>query len=72
MQLNEWIDQVGGVDEAAAQLNESPRMVYSWYIFARAPRLMTAYSIVTHTEGAVDFNGIYQAVAEFKAAKSGG
>lgn len=59
MELNAWIDQVGGAVAAAVLLNEKPRTVISWYRFERAPSVLAAGRIVRLTAGAVDYNGIY-------------
>lgn len=63
MELNAWVDSVGGVEGAAEILKEKPRTVYSWYRMEKAPRLLSAMNIVAKTKGAVDYNGIYGPLA---------
>lgn len=64
MELNEWIDQQGGVAEAAEILGETKRTVSSWYYAERAPGLKSAVNIVRKSEHAVDFNSIYWPIAK--------
>ncbi|MNM21438.1 hypothetical protein D3C76_1633360 [compost metagenome] len=59
MELNEWIDSVGGHAKAAELLGEKPRTVYSWYRLERAPSFLAAVRIYTSSGRKVDFNGIY-------------
>jgi len=63
VELNDWIDEQGGVPEAAEKLGESKRAVASWYYAERAPGLKSAVNIVRKSEHRVDFNGIYWPIA---------
>lgn len=70
MNLNDWIDEQGGYEKAAATLGESKRTVASWYRFERAPSFTSALNILQTTRELVDFNGIYMPFADrAKAAK---
>lgn len=60
MELKDWITEVGGVEAAAALLEENERTVYSWFRLERAPSLKAACKIVRTSKWKVDFNGIYQ------------
>lgn len=73
VELNDWIDEKGGVTEAAVLLGESKRAVSSWYYAERAPGLKAAVNIVRKSEHRVDFNGIYWPIARtlFGLEKSG-
>ncbi len=66
MELNQWVDEVGGIESAAAILKEKPRTVYSWYRMERPPRLVSAMNIVIRSRYLVDFNGIYGPLAKAK------
>lgn len=68
MELNTWIDSVGGVDMAAELLKENRRTVYSWYRKEKAPRLSSSLNIVSKTHGEVDYNGIYGPLAAARVA----
>lgn len=68
MELGAWIENVGGVDEAAKLLKEKPRTVYSWYRQEKVPRLISAINIVAKTRGLVDYNGIYTPMARARVA----
>ena len=70
MELNHWIENVGGAGRAgkisveairvaASLLNEKPRTVQSWYRHERHPSFTSAANILLKSKGAVDFNGIY-------------
>lgn len=67
MDLSRWIDDVGGMDVAAALLGEKYRTVRSWYYLDRAPTAKAAGRIVKVAAGKVDYNGIY---APYVAAMS--
>lgn len=68
MKFNDWVDVVGGVENAAKVLEEKPRTVLAWYKGEKAPRIGKAFNIVIKTKDQVDFNGIYRPLAE-RAAK---
>ena len=81
MELNRWIETVGGsprpgkvsgkgVHIAAALLGETPRAVYSWYRQERIPSFSAGVNIILKTKGDVDWNGIYSPFAR-KLFKSG-
>ena len=74
MELNRWIESVGGTDQAgrlsleaaravASLLDEKTRTVQSWYRHERLPRFSSAANILLKSEGAVDWNGIYEPYA---------
>jgi hypothetical protein len=63
VELNEWIDAQGGVDEAAKTLGESRRAVASWYYAERAPKLKSAVNIIEKSGYLLDFNGILKPIA---------
>ncbi|MCO7217096.1 hypothetical protein [Halomonas sp. OfavH-34-E] len=64
MEFRQWVDEAGGIDEAAALLKEKPRTVYSWYRLEKTPRLEAALNIVIRSRHRVDFNGIYGPLAK--------
>ncbi|BBT82703.1 hypothetical protein H4G63_004502 [Salmonella enterica] len=68
MDLNTWIDSVGGIEKAAELLKEKPRTVYSWYRKEKAPRLSSSLNIVSKSRGEVDYNGIYGPLASARVA----
>lgn len=70
MELNSWIENVGGAAPAgrvgrarirlvAGLLGEKPRTVSSWYRKERIPGFAAAMNIMVKTRGLVDWNGIY-------------
>ena len=59
MELNEWMDSVGGYELAAELIGEKPRTAYSWYRMDRAPSFASAVAIIQASGWKVDFNGIY-------------
>lgn len=70
MELNQWIESVGGVTAAgklslaaiaavATLLEEEPRTVSSWYRKERRPSFTSGLNILSKSGGAVDWNGIY-------------
>lgn len=70
MELNQWIESVGGVTAAgklslaainsvASLLGEKPRTVMSWYRKERRPSFESGVKILIKSEGCVDWNGIY-------------
>lgn len=69
MELNKWIDEVGGYPEAAALLGENPRTVYSWYRMERVPSFLAAVNIIRVSGRKVDFNGIYYPVVRKRFAE---
>ena len=70
MELNAWIDELGGPETAAGLLKEKPRTVYSWYRFQKAPRIESALNIVLRTKGRVDYNGIYGPIAKSRVGEA--
>ncbi|MET4696988.1 hypothetical protein V5J34_004954 [Endozoicomonas sp. NE35] len=60
MELNDWIDELGGVRRAASVLGVKWRTVDSWYYMQRSPSRFAAINIVIKSRGKVDFNGIYK------------
>lgn len=70
MELNHWIETVGGARQpgklsveairaAAILLGEKPRTVQSWYRHERHPSFTSAANILLKSKGVVDWNGIY-------------
>jgi hypothetical protein len=70
VELNQWIDSIGGVTSAgklslaalaavASLLEEEPRTVSSWYRKERRPSFAAGMNILSKSGGAVDWNGIY-------------
>lgn len=70
MELNRWIESVGGAGQAgklsrvaactvAGLLGEKTRTVQSWYRHERLPCFSAAANILLKSKGAVDWNGIY-------------
>lgn len=70
MELNPWIESVGGVEpprkaslstirSVAELLGEKPRTVYAWYRRDRIPSFGAALNITIKSKGAVDWNGIF-------------
>jgi hypothetical protein len=70
VELNKWIESIGGVTAAgrpslvaiaavATLLDEEPRTVSSWYRKERRPSFAAGVNILSKSEGAVDWNGIY-------------
>jgi hypothetical protein len=68
LKFNDWVDVVGGIENAAKVLEEKPRTVLAWYRGEKAPRILAGENIVTKTKGQVDFNGLYGPLAQ-RAAK---
>lgn len=75
MELNRWIETVGGTGQAgrlsleaartvASLLNEKTRTVQSWYRHERLPCFTSAANILLKSKGAVDWNGIYAPYAK--------
>ena len=82
MELNQWIETVGGVEPpgrlslaglraVASLLGEKPRTVSSWYRQERIPSFTAGVNIMLKSKGAVDWNGIYAPFA-LNLVKSGG
>jgi hypothetical protein len=82
VELNKWIENIGGVEPAgklslaglhavASLLGEKPRTVSSWYRQERIPSFTAGANIVLKSKGAVDWNGIYTPFA-IKLFKAGG
>lgn len=81
MELNQWIESIGGLtsagklslaalDTVATLLQEEPRTVSSWYRKERRPSFMAGVNILSKSGGAVDWNGIYAPFAsELEAAR---
>lgn len=70
MELNQWIESIGGVTAAgrlslaaigsvASLLDEKPRTVLSWYRKERKPSFDAGVKILSKSDGCVDWNGIY-------------
>lgn len=70
MELNQWLELIGGSTAAgklslaaraavATLLEEEPRTVSAWYRKERRPSFNSAENIVSKSNGAVDWNGIY-------------
>lgn len=70
MELNRWIESVGGTGQAgrlsleaarvvSSLLGEKTRTVQSWYRHERLPCFSSAANILLKSKGAVDWNGIY-------------
>lgn len=59
MELNDWIDSVGGTHEAAEKLGENHRTVYAWYRLEKAPRLSSVANIIAVSGQVLDCNDIY-------------
>lgn len=70
MELNQWIESVGGLPAAgrlslaaagavASLLDEKPRTVQSWYRKERKPSFEACVKILDKSSGRVDWNGIY-------------
>lgn len=68
MDFTEWVDKVGGLDTAAALLNEKTRTVRSWYYLSRAPSARAAGRICAVSGGLVSYDGIYRPYNAHKAA----
>lgn len=64
MDLIEWINSQGGVEEAAIVLGESRRAVASWYYGERAPKLKSAVNIIEKSGYVLDFNNIFEPIAK--------
>ena len=75
MELNRWIETVGGTGQAgrlsleaarvvAGVLGEKTRTVQSWYRHERLPCFTSAANILLTSKGAVDWNGIYAPYAQ--------
>lgn len=82
MELNQWIETLGPVEQpgrvsvarirkVASLLGENPRTVSAWYRKERMPRLTSCMNIILLSEGAVDWNGIFAPFAR-KLLKDGG
>lgn len=74
MELNKWIENIGGLDPAgklrpagvqtvASLLGEKPRTVLSWYRQERIPSFTAGTNIIIKSRKAVDWNGIYSPFA---------
>lgn len=74
MELNKWIENIGGVEPAgklspagiqavASLLGEKPRTVLSWYRQERIPSFKSGANIIIKSRKAVDWNGIYSPFA---------
>ncbi|WP_106805753.1 hypothetical protein [Pseudomonas sp. S5D5] len=74
MELNKWIENIGGVELAgklspagiqavASLLGEKPRTVLSWYRQERIPSFAAGCNIIIKSRKAVDWNGIYSPFA---------
>jgi hypothetical protein len=70
VELNQWIESVGGVSvpgklslgaitAVATLLEEEPRTVSSWYRKERRPSFNAGMNILSKSGGVVDWNGIY-------------
>ncbi|NKF30437.1 hypothetical protein HER21_28625 [Pseudomonas sp. BGM005] len=70
MELNQWIESVGGLEATgrlslaalgvvASLLDEKPRTVLSWYRKERKPSFEAGVKILSKSQGRVDWNGIY-------------
>lgn len=81
MELNKWIESIGGAESAgklspagmsivANLLGEKPRTVLSWYRQERIPSFTSAVNIVLKSGAAVDWSGIYAPFA-IKLLKAG-
>ena len=82
MELNKWIENIGGVEPAgklslaglhavASLLGEKPRTVLSWYRQERSPSFASGANILLKSRGVVDWNGIYAPFA-LKLFNAGG
>jgi hypothetical protein len=74
VELNKWIENIGGVEPAgklspvglqavASLLGEKSRTVLSWYRQERIPSFVAGANIIIKSKKAVDWNGIYSPFA---------
>ncbi|GHC34529.1 hypothetical protein GCM10010082_31500 [Kushneria pakistanensis] len=64
--FREWVDNSGGIEQAAALLGEKPRTVRSWYECRRRPRSESAEKIIRISGHQVDYAGLYGPVEALK------